>query len=124
MTDNPDFYKEDDDNRRKSKAFLLLGVASFLDIDIAEAIQYITDGRGDGGFDAAYIEEAPDSQLNVVLFQSKYTRDLEKDTNFPANAVEKAVNTVKCVFDSSANIELNEKSRAKVDEIRSYILDG
>ena len=55
MTDNPDFYKEDDDNRRKSKAFLLLGVASYLDIDIAEAIQYITDGRGDGGFDAAYI---------------------------------------------------------------------
>lgn len=124
MIDNPDFYKEDDDNQRKSKAFLLLGVASYLDIDIAEAIQYITDGRGDGGFDAAYIEEAPDSQLNVVLFQSKYTRDLEKDTNFPANAVEKAVNTVKCVFDPSANIELNEKSRAKVDEIRSYILDG
>lgn len=124
MSDNPDYYHENDEGRRKSKTFLLMGVASYLDIDIAEAMQYITDGRGDGGFDAAYIEEAADSQLNVVLFQSKYTRDLDKDTQFPANAVEKAVNTVRCVFDPSANIEMNEKSRAKVDEIRSFILDG
>ena len=124
MSDNPDFYPEDDIERRKSKIFLLLGVASYLDIDIAEAMQYVTDGRGDGGFDAAYIEEGADSQLNVVLFQSKYTRDLDKDSNFPANSVEKAVNTIKCVFDPSANINLNEKSKAKVDEIRSFILDG
>ena len=124
MLDNPDYYKEEDTERRKSKTFLLLGVASYLDIDIAEAMQYITDGHGDGGFDAAYIEEAQDSQLNVVLFQSKYTRDLDKESNFPANAIEKAVNTVKCVFDPSANVEPNEKSKAKIDEIRSFILDG
>lgn len=124
MSDNTDYYKDEDDERRKSKTFLLLGVASYLDIDITEAAQYITDGRGDGGFDAAYIEETQDSQLNVVLFQSKYTRDLDKDSNFPANAVEKAVNTVRCVFDPSANVDTNEKSKAKIDEIRSFILDG
>lgn len=122
MSDNPDYYKDEDDERRKSKTFLLLGVASYLDIDITEAAQYITDGRGDGGFDAAYIEETQDSQLNVVLFQSKYTRDLDKDSNFPANAVEKAVNTVRCVFDSSANVDTNEKSKAEIDKIRSFIL--
>ena len=38
--------------------------------------------------------------------------------------MEKAVNTVKCVFDPEATIQLNEKSREKVDEIRSFILDG
>ena len=124
LEENPELFSDSDAERKKSKAFLLLGVAAYLDIDIAEAVQYITDGGSDGGFDAAYIEDAQDSQLNVVLFQSKYSRKLDSDSNFPANAVEKAVNTVKCVFDPSAKIQLNDKSREKVDEIRSFILDG
>lgn len=124
LEDNPDFFAKDDMERRRSKGFLLLGVAAYLDIDISEAEQFITDGGNDGGFDAAYIVEAQDSQLSVVLFQSKYTRNLEKDSNFPANSVEKAVNTIRCVFDPAANIELNPKSKKKVDEIRSFILDG
>ena len=124
LNDNPELFSDVDQERKRSKAFLLLGVAAYLDIDIAEAVQFITDGGNDGGFDAAYIAEAQDSQLNVVLFQSKYSRKLETESNFPANAVEKAVNTVKCVFDPEATIQLNEKSREKVDEIRSFILDG
>lgn len=124
LENNTDFFAEDDEERRISKAFLLLGVAAYLNIDVAEAYPLITDGGGDGGFDAAYIAEAQDMQLNVVLFQSKYTRRLDKDSNFPANAVEKAVNTVKCVFDPSADARLNQKSQEKVDEIRSFILDG
>ena len=124
LTDNPTLFSGVDQERKKSKAFLLLGVAAYLDIDIAEAVQYITDGGNDGGFDAAYIAEIQDYQLNVVFFQSKYSRKLENDSNFPANAVEKAVNTVKCVFDPDAIIQLNEKSREKVNEIRSFILDG
>lgn len=113
-----------DTERKRSKAFLLLGVAAYLDIDLEEAVQYLTDGGNDGGFDAAYIVEAQDMQLNVVLFQSKYSRKLDADSHFPANAVEKAVNTVKCVFDPSARVILNEQSREKVNEIRSLLLDG
>ena len=124
LEENLDLFQDGDIERRRSKAFLLLGVAAYLDVDIAEAVQFITDGGNDGGFDAAYIEEAQDSQLNVVLFQSKYSRKLNNDSNFPSNAVEKAVNTVKCVFDPAAHIQLNEKSREKVNEIRSFILDG
>lgn len=124
LEENTDIFSGNDAERNRSKAFLLLGVAAYLDIDVAEALQYITDGGNDGGFDAAYIVEAQESQLNVVLFQSKYSRNLENDSNFPANAVEKAVNTVRCVFDPAAHIELNPKSREKVDEIRSFILDG
>lgn len=124
LEDNKDIFANDDAERRRSKAFLLLGVAAYLDIDVAEAAQFITDGGNDGGFDAAYIVEAQDSQLNVVLFQSKYSRNLEKDSNFPANAIEKAVNTVRSVFDPSAHIVLNPKSKERVDEIRSFILDG
>lgn len=124
LEDNEDFFCDGDFETKRSKAFLALGVAAYLDIDVAEAFQYITDGGNDGGFDAAYMEEAQDSQLNVILFQAKYSRKMESESNFPANAVEKAVNTVRCVFDPAANIELNLKSREKVNEIRSFILDG
>jgi hypothetical protein len=124
LADNQEIFTDNDNERNRSKAFLLLGVAAYLDIDLMEAVQFLTDGGNDGGFDAAYIVEAQDSQLNVVLFQSKYSRNLDKDSNFPANAVEKAVNTIKCVFDPSTHIELNVQSRKKVEEIRSFILDG
>lgn len=123
VKDYPDFFS-DSDEKNVSKAFLLLGVAAYLDLDVSEAEQYITDGGSDGGFDAAYIAEGADLQLNVVLFQSKYTRDLSTDCNFPANAIEKAVNTVTCVFDPSTKINLNSRSLEKVNEIRSFILDG
>ena len=124
MHDNPDYFSGDDEDRRKSKCFLLLGVSAYLDRDITEAMSFITDGGNDGGFDAAFIEEAHDGQVNVVLFQSKYTRDLNKDTNFPSNAVEKAVNTVNTIFDPTNKTFLNDNSRRVVDEIRSLILDG
>jgi len=128
LEENAVLFTDSDVEKKLSNAFLLLGIAAYLDIDIAEAAQYMTDsgfdGGNDGGFDAAYIVEAQDSQLNVVLFQSKYVRDLNKDSNFPANAIEKAVNTVKCVFNPKANIELNQRSKEKVQEIRSFILDG
>lgn len=114
----------DSDEKNISKAFLILGVSAYLDMELSEVEQYITDGSNDGGFDAVYITEGEDMQLDVVLFQSKYTRDLSKDSSFPANAVEKAVNTVSCVFDPNTEIALNERSRQKVDEIRSFILDG
>lgn len=124
LEENAELFPGRDMERNRSKAFLLLGVSAYLNIDIAEAVQYLTDGGYDGGFDAAYLVEAQDSQLNVVLFQSKYSRKLDVDSHFPANAVEKAVNTIKCVFDPSSQIELNAESRKKVDEIRSFILDG
>ncbi len=123
-SDHPEYFSSDDDDRRISKCFLLLGVASYLDIDLDEAYSCITDGGGDGGIDAARIEEVSDGQIDIVLFQSKYTKDTSKKTSFPANAVEKAVNTLKTVFDPSMIISLNDKCKAIIDEIRSFVLDG
>ena len=50
----------DSSEKNISKAFLLLGVSAYLDLDVSEAEQYITDGGSDGGFDAAYIVEGSD----------------------------------------------------------------
>ncbi|MCL2067066.1 MAG: AIPR family protein [Treponema sp.] len=126
IEENPSFFEEfvNDNEKQISLAFLLLGVSAYLDIDMAEVVQYITDGGNDGGFDAAYIAQSGEGILNVVLFQAKYIRNLEKENNFPANAVEKSVNTIKNIFDSSRQMELNDKSRITVDEIRSFLADG
>jgi hypothetical protein len=126
IEDNIDLFASysKDAGKQISYAFLLLGVAAFLDIDIADALQYITEGGQDGGFDAAYIAQANNGALQVVLFQSKYKRELETDFNFPANTIEKSINTVKNIFDPKRVIELNERSQTVVKEIQSYIADG
>ncbi len=122
---NPEYFNDvTDEERKKSKAFLLIAISAYLETDISNAIQYLTDGGDDGGFDAAYVESGEDYQLNVILFQTKYKRDLENDSNFPANSIEKAINTIKAVFDPQRELRLNENSRAVVTDINSFILDG
>ena len=44
MGKHPDLFADYDDGRRRTAFFLLLGVASYLDIDLTEAYQFITDG--------------------------------------------------------------------------------
>ncbi len=125
INENPVYFSDiAGEERKRSRSFLLLAVASYLEIDISNVIQYLTDGGDDGGFDAAYIASGEDSQINVILFQTKYTRDLDKDSNFPANAIEKAVNTINGVFDPQKKMRLNEGSKAVVTDIHSHILDG
>ena len=40
LADNPDLFSADDAENKRSKAFLLLVVASNMEIDIAEAIRH------------------------------------------------------------------------------------
>ena len=124
IKENPDLdIFGNDDERNLSRAFLLLGVATYFDKDITDIVSFITEGGGDGGFDAAYLEP-DDNTLRVTFFQAKYTRNLEKETRFPANSVEKAIMTIRSVFDPASSILLNKNSRRVVDQIRSYISDG
>lgn len=44
LEDNEETFTDNDKERNRSKAFLLLGVAAYLDIDMTEAVQYLTDG--------------------------------------------------------------------------------
>lgn len=124
MKQELEIFKNSDENKKKSLAFLVYGISSFLDVDIETASQCITDGGNDGGFDGAYYEVGENNELNVFLFQSKYKRDLENDSHFSANAIEKSINTVKTIFDIKKQINLNPLSKAVVDEIRSFIFDG
>ncbi|MBU5362748.1 AIPR family protein [Enterococcus raffinosus] len=124
LEESPELFDGLDKSRALSKAFLILGVASYLDIDVESANSCVTDGGRDGGFDAASIQEASESVIKVVLFQSKYVRDLEKDSNFPSNSIEKSINSIKTIFDPSKSMALNDNSKAVVDEIRSFLDEG
>lgn len=124
LEENTDLFLDSDIEQKESKAFLLLGMAAYLNIDIAEAVQYIVDADDAEDFNAAYIEEAQDSKLHIVLFQSKYSQELDNNSNSLPNAISKAISTVKYVLNPDASIKMNEKQHKKVDEIHSFILDG
>ncbi len=99
VEENPGWFEDLKDNdRRMSRAFLILGVSSYLQIDLTESESLRTDGGNDAGVDAIEIGDTVDYDFNVIIFQSKYTFDLEKDSNFPANSILRVVNAVSIYF--------------------------
>lgn len=126
INDKPEWFEGLNDKQRKiSKSFVLLVVSSYLNIELSEAILYITDGGGDAGIDAIYVGDTTDSEIPVTIFQGKYKTDLEKESNFPANEVQKIIDTIWKIFDAGKDINtLNPKIKSAVVEIRSLIGDG
>ena len=47
IKENPGIFTESEE-KNISKAFLMLGVSAYLDLDIPDTLQYITEGRNDG----------------------------------------------------------------------------
>lgn len=125
----PTWFESDllknDETRKLSHAFLLLSVASYLDIDMSEAIDHITDGPNDQGVDALYIQNVEEATFTVVLIQAKYHhKHLDRAYTFPDNEVQKLVQVVKALFDPSKSLSYNERLAAKVEEMRALIMDG
>lgn len=113
-----------DRHKKKSAAFVLLCMATLLDIHLEEAAEYYTDGGNDAGVDGLYLHEVEDDEFCVTIFQGKYKQSLEGDSNFPENSVEKVIATVGTLFDPSKNVVLNQAIRPKIEEIRSLVRDG
>ena len=127
VSDNPDkFSDEGDENKKISKAFVCLSVASYLDIEIEEAFGLITEGGNDAGLDAIYIGDVIDYNFQVTVFQGKYhLKDFDNDDNrFPANAIQRVIGSIGAIFDPSKPVEMNEDLKPRVEEIRSLIADG
>jgi len=125
IEENPLWFENENDIMRKtSKSFLIMGVASYLDIELSEANSLITEGGNDSGVDAIYIGDAVDFEFQVTIFQAKYKQDLENDSNFPANSVLRVVNAIGSIFDPSKDVQLNDFLLPKVEEIRELVSDG
>lgn len=114
-----------DINKKKSSAFVLLCMSTCLEVSLEEASEMITEGGNDAGVDGLHIGEVEDGEFLVTIFQGKYkVENLEGNTNFPENGVQKAVNTVQILFDPYRKVALNEKIAPKIEEIRSLIRDA
>lgn len=114
-----------DGDRLRSLAFVYLCVETMLDLDVDEAFDCLTDGGGDFGVDALHITEEMDGEFGVTLFQGKYKKNLEGNSNFEQNSIEAMVNAIRHIFDPSADLgAINDRLRVKVEQARSLIRDG
>lgn len=85
--------------KKLSKAFVCLSVASYLDIELEEAFDLITEGGNDAGIDAIYIGDIDDNDFSVIIFQGKYSFKLDIDSNFPANSAQRVIGSIGAIFD-------------------------
>ena len=125
ISDNPSWFQDlkNDNEKKISKAFLLLGVASYLNLELEEALQCLTDGGNDVGIDAVYIGDTTDIDFTVIIFQSKYSRG-ENDSNFSENAIIKTIAALDLLFDARKKVTFNDKLKVKVAEIQSLTNDA
>lgn len=113
------------ENKLKSLAFVYLCVKTMLDLDDEESFDCLTEGSGDFGVDAMHISEEYDGEFTVSLFQGKYKRDFEGNSNFQESAVDSLIKAINSLFDPSAELQnLNKRLRFKVEAARSLIRDG
>ena len=87
---NPEFFQRYRQERQQALAFVVLAIKTYLRIDEDEATDYVTDGTQDYGIAGMCVGTEDKGELPVTLFQCKYRMDLSGNSNFPANAVEKA----------------------------------
>lgn len=126
ILDKPEWFDDINDEIRKiSRAFVLLTVSTYLNIELTEANSLLTDGAGDAGIDAIYIGDTSNLELPITIFQGKYKINLDTDSHFPANEVQKLINSVYTIFDVEKSITFfNPSLKAFIEEIRSLIGDG
>ncbi|ACY15229.1 AIPR family protein [Haliangium ochraceum] len=114
-----------DDTRARSVAFVLLCVKSMLALSEEEALQRLTEGGNDFGVDAIDVSDIADSEFVVTLFQGKYHHEnLTGTRNFPQSGVEKTIQAVRLLFNPHQKLPVNPRLEARLEEIRSLILDG
>lgn len=121
---NKNFFIGIDADRSKSRAFVLLCISKFMGCSIDEAFDLLTDGSRDSSIDGISIGDVDDDEFLVTIFQAKYKKNLNANSNFPASAISLLESTIKVLFDPYSSIECNDKLKPKVEEIRSLVKSG
>ncbi len=126
VEDHPEWLPAGSDiPKKKSAAFVLLCMSTCLEMTLEDSAELLTEGGNDAGVDGLHVGEVEDGEFLVTIFQGKYKiNDLRGIANFPENDVQKAVGTVRVLFDPYRRVALNEKIAPKIEEIRSLIREG
>ena len=99
-------------------------MSTALDLQLEDCIELLTEGGNDAGVDGLHMGDLEDGGFHITIFQGKYRVNLDGQANFPANSVQKAVDTVGVLFDPYRSVALNEKIEPMIQEIRSLTRDG
>lgn len=122
---HPEWFPWPNDKpKQKSAGFVLLCMAACLELTHDEAAELLTEGGDDAGVDGLHLGEVEDGEFVVSIFQGKYKKSLDGQSDFPENGVGRAVETVQTLFDPQKDVTLNNKIKPKVEEIRSLVRDG
>ena len=113
-----------DTNRRRSLAFLFLVTKTMFELTDDETVDSIVDGGNDFGVDSIWFEPADEGEIKVALIQSKYRSTLDGASAFPEDGVIKLIGAVDTLFDPALPVTLNERLRRRVEDVRSFIVDG
>ncbi len=114
-----------DETYLRSAAWVVLCVKTMLDLSDEEALECLTEGGNDFGVDAIHASDVVEDEFRVTLFQGKYKHNnLDGLANFPEEGVLKAVNATRFLFDLQSKVHVNPRLEARIEEVRSLILDG
>ena len=113
-----------DEDQRRSAAFVLLVLKTVLGLNDEEALDCIVEGSGDFGIDALHFEGPVEGEIAITVVQGKYRQRLDGVSEFPANGIAKMIDAVGALFDPSRELTLNRRLRVRVEEIRSFVVEG
>ena len=113
-----------DEQKRRTAAFLLLVARTAFDLTDEEAFDGIVDGGNDFGGDALYFEPPDDGELHIILIQGKYRTALSGDSAFPENGIVNMVAAIGALFDPTLPVRLNPRLEQRVEDIRSFVKEG
>ena len=113
-----------DEARRRSTAFLFLVAKTVFDLTDEETLDSIVDGGNDFGIDVLCFEPPDQGELEIGLIQGKYRTNLDGDAAFPESAIIRMIDAIASLFDPGRPVTLNERLHKRVEEIRSFVVEG
>ncbi|PIP39641.1 hypothetical protein COZ13_01910 [Candidatus Desantisbacteria bacterium CG_4_10_14_3_um_filter_40_18] len=116
--DNLNPYLPEDKKNSDSFAFLVFAITSILDITINEAILCSTEGSGDGGIDAIYIDET-ENNIIIHIFQTKYRTNFNKSIG--KNEIDLTIAKVEEIFQGYTVENQSPIIASRIEEIRDII---
>ena len=119
----PDIIEHDNDQHRKrSKAFALFSLELINNLEVSEASRYIIDGRGDNGIDAIYIEESQETgSVSIHLFQTKLYKEDNENKTIGENAITKIHATIDEILNGKLTGNYSVQLKNKAIEIQQAI---
>ena len=110
--------------KRRSTAFLFLVAKTMFELTDEETLDSIVDGGNDFGVDVLWFEPPDQGELKIALIQGKYKAKLDGQAVFPENEISKMIDAITTLFDPEKPVTVNERLQRRVEDVRSFIVDG